>query len=102
MRANALKQMDRAAAQLQALALRRRDLRRTLHPRASCYFVDFKNPLHLLIVCCTGVDLHAACILGLVALGAHVNRYTLRVLARLDDVSADAEACRRSWLRFRS
>ena len=49
------------------------------------YFADFKNPLHMLVLCCTGV-IYMPIILGLVALGAHVNRNTLRVLARLDDV----------------
>jgi hypothetical protein len=37
----------------------------------------------MLIVCCTGV-IYMPVILGLVALGAHVNRVVLRVLARLD------------------
>lgn len=49
------------------------------------YFADFRNTLHMLILCCTGV-IYMPIILGLVALGAHVNRNTLRVLARLDDV----------------
>lgn len=49
-------------------------------------YVDWKNPLHMLIVCCTGV-IYMPIVLGLVALGAHVNRCTLRVLARLDDAA---------------
>ena len=49
------------------------------------YFADFRNSLHMLILCCTGV-IYMPIILGLVALGAHVNRGILRVLARLDDV----------------
>jgi hypothetical protein len=39
----------------------------------------------MLIVCCTGV-IYMPVILGLVALGAYVNRVVLRVLARLDEV----------------
>ena len=46
-------------------------------------YIDFRNPLHMLIACCTGV-IYMPVILGLVALGAYVNRAVLRVLARLD------------------
>ena len=48
------------------------------------WFADFRNQLHMLILCCTGV-IYMPVILGLVALGAHVNRVVLRVLARLDE-----------------
>lgn len=48
------------------------------------FFADWRDRLHMLILCCTGV-IYMPIILGLVALGAHVNRNTLRVLARLDD-----------------
>ena len=48
------------------------------------YFADFKDPLHRLILCCTGI-IYMPVILGLMALGAHINRSTLRVLARLDE-----------------
>lgn len=48
------------------------------------YFADFRDRNHLLLLCCTGV-IYMPVILGLVALGAHVNRSVLRVLARLDD-----------------
>ena len=40
--------------------------------------------MHLLIVCCTGL-IYMPIVLGLVALGAHMSRNTLRVLARLDE-----------------
>ena len=48
-------------------------------------FVNWRDPLHMLIVCCAGV-IYMPIVLGLIALGAYVNRCTLRVLARLDDV----------------
>ena len=47
-------------------------------------FADLENRLHLLILCCTGL-IYMPLFLGLLALGAHVNRCTLRVLARLDE-----------------
>ena len=49
------------------------------------YFADFKDRFHLLLLCCTGI-IYMPLLLGLVALGAYVNRSVLRVLARLDDV----------------
>ncbi len=45
---------------------------------------DFRNRLHVLILCCTGL-IYMPVILGLVALGAYVNRAVLRVLVRLDE-----------------
>ena len=83
LRANALKQMDRAAMNFK-LAFFGAVIFEGLFTIGILYFIDFKNPLHLLIACCTGV-IYMPVILGLVALGAHVNRNTLRVLARLDD-----------------
>jgi hypothetical protein len=83
MRANALKQMDRAARNFR-LALYGAVLFEGLFTIGILYFIDFKNPLHLLIACCTGV-IYMPIVLGLVALGAYVNRNTLRVLARLED-----------------
>ena len=85
-RANALAQMDRAAlhfrlAFFSALAFE------GLFLFGAFYFADLKNSLHMLILCCTGL-IYMPVILGLVALGAHVNRNTLRVLARLDEEAA--------------
>ncbi len=84
MRANALQQMDRAERNFKA-AFFGAVIFEGLFTLGILYFVDFKNPLHMLIVCCTGV-IYMPVILGLVALGAHMNRNTLRVLARLDDM----------------
>jgi hypothetical protein len=83
MRANALKQMDRAALNFK-LAFFSAVIFEGLFTIGILYFIDFKNPLHMLIACCTGV-IYMPVILGLVALGAHVNRGILRVLARLDE-----------------
>jgi hypothetical protein len=83
MRAKALEQMDRAQRNFKA-AFFGAVIFEGLFTLGILYFIDFKNPLHLLIACCTGV-IYMPVILGLVALGAHVNRNTLRVLARLDD-----------------
>ena len=83
MRANALKQMDRAQRNFK-LALFGAVLFEGLFTLGIIYFVDVRNPLHLLIVCCTGV-IYMPIVLGLVALGAHMSRNTLRVLARLDE-----------------
>ena len=84
MRAHALEQMDRAERNFKA-AFFGAVIFEGLFTLGILYFVDFKNPLHMLIVCCTGV-IYMPVILGLVALGAHVNRGILRVLARLDEV----------------
>ena len=82
LRANALKQMDRAERNFKA-AFFGAVIFEGLFTIGIVYFIDFKNPLHMLIACCTGV-IYMPVILGLVALGAHVNRGILRVLARLD------------------
>jgi hypothetical protein len=82
MRANALREIDRAErnfkwAFIGALFFE------LLFTIGIIIFANFRDPLHLLILCCTGL-IYMPIILGLVALGAHVNRCTLRVLARLD------------------
>ena len=46
---------------------------------------DFKNNLHLLIMAGVGL-IYMPIVLGLIALGAYVNRCTLRILTRVDDV----------------
>lgn len=82
-RANALKQMDIARRNFLA-AFYGAVIFEGLFTLGIVYFVDWRDPLHMLIVCCTGV-IYMPVILGLVALGAHVNRVVLRVLVRLDE-----------------
>ncbi len=84
-RANALAKIDRAAMWFR-LSLWGALLFEGLFTIGIVYFADFRNQLHLLIICCTGV-IYMPVILGLLALGAHINRCTLRILARLDDVN---------------
>ena len=45
---------------------------------------DFRNNLHLLILCGVGL-IYMPVVLGLIALGAWVNQGTLRILKRLDE-----------------
>jgi hypothetical protein len=83
LRVNALKQMDTARRNFLA-AFYGAVIFEGLFTLGILWFIDWKNPLHMLIVCCTGV-IYMPVILGLVALGAHMNRGILRVLARLDE-----------------
>lgn len=83
LRATALKQMDTARRNFLA-AFYGAVIFEGLFTLGILWFADWKNPLHMLILCCTGV-IYMPVILGLVALGAHVNRVVLRVLARLDE-----------------
>ncbi|HVG25059.1 MAG TPA: hypothetical protein VND45_12940 [Thermoanaerobaculia bacterium] len=83
LRANALKQMDSARRNFLA-AFYGAVLFEGLFTAGILWYADFKNPLHMLILCCTGI-IYMPVILGLVALGAHMNRGILRVLARLDE-----------------
>ncbi len=83
MRANALAKIDAAERWFKA-ALFGAVLFEGLFTLGILWFVNWRDQLHLLIVCCTGV-IYMPIVLGLIALGAHVNRCTLRVLARLDD-----------------
>lgn len=87
LRANALRQMD-AARRNFLLAFYGAVIFEGLFTLGILYYVDWKNPLHMLIVCCTGV-IYMPVILGLVALGAYVNRAVLRVLSRLDEPVRD-------------
>lgn len=82
MRAAALKQMD-AARRNFLLAFYGAVIFEGLFTIGILHYVNLKDPLHMLIVCCTGI-IYMPVILGLVALGAHVNRVVLRVLARMD------------------
>lgn len=83
MRASALAQMDRARRNFLA-AFIGAVLFEGLFTLGILYYVDWRDPLHMLIVCCTGV-IYMPVILGLVALGAYVNRVVLRVLVRMDE-----------------
>jgi hypothetical protein len=82
-RAKALAQLDRAALYFK-LALFGAMSFEGLFLVAIFLTADLKDPLHRLILFCTGL-IYMPIILGLTALGAYVNRCTLRVLARLDD-----------------
>lgn len=84
MRANALKQMDRARRNFKS-ALFGAVLFEGIFTLGIIYFANVHDRLHMLIVCCAGL-IYMPIVLGLVALGAHVSRNTLRVLARLDDM----------------
>jgi hypothetical protein len=83
MRANALAKIDAAERWFRA-ALYGAVIFEGLFTLGILHFVNWKDRLHMLIVCCTGV-IYMPVILGLIALGAHVNRGVLRVLARLDE-----------------
>jgi len=82
LRAKALEQMD-AARRWFLFSFYGALLFEGLFLLGAFWFANLKDPLHLLILCCTGL-IYMPVILGLVALGAHVNRVVLRVLARLD------------------
>lgn len=84
MRASALAQMDRAQRNFR-MAFFGALFFELLFTAGILWVANWRDPLHMLIVCCTGV-IYMPVILGLVALGAHVNRVVLRVLARLDEV----------------
>ncbi|HEX2834510.1 MAG TPA: hypothetical protein VHW00_15975 [Thermoanaerobaculia bacterium] len=83
MRASALQKIDSAERNFK-LAFFGAILFESFFLLSVLWFANFKDPLHLLILSCTGL-IYMPVILGLVALGAHVNRVTLRVLARLDE-----------------
>lgn len=51
---------------------------------------DLKDRLHLLILFATGL-IYMPLVMGLVALGAYVDRSVLRVLARIDEVIAERQ-----------
>ena len=83
MRANALKQIDNAERGFKA-AIFGAALFEALFLAGILWFADLRNSLHLLILMCTGL-IYMPVLLGLVAVGAYVNRCTLRVLTRLDE-----------------
>lgn len=82
MRANALKQIDKAERSFKA-ALFGAVACEAFFTLGILWFVNWKNHDHVLLVMCTGL-VYMPVVLGLMALGAYVNRCTLRVLARLD------------------
>ncbi len=82
LRANALKKMDHARRNFFA-AFYGAVFFEAIFTLGIVLVADFREPLHLLILFCTGV-IYMPIILGLVALGAYMDRCTLRVLARLD------------------
>ena len=83
MRANALRKIDRAERTFKA-ALLGATLFEGIFLAAILWFANWRNPDHVLLVMCTGL-VYMPVVLGLMALGAYVNRCTLRVLARLDE-----------------
>jgi hypothetical protein len=83
LRSTALAQIDRAHRWFLA-AIFGATLFEGLFLAGMLYYLDFRNPLHMLIFCGVGL-IYMPIVLGLVALGAWVNKCTLRVLARLDD-----------------
>ena len=83
MRATALAKMDRAERWF-LLSLYGALLFEALFTAGVLYFADFHDRLNLLIICCTGL-IYMPVVLGLMALGAHINRCTLRILARMDE-----------------
>lgn len=84
LRANALQQMDAARRNFR-LAFFGAVLFEGFFLVGILSFANFRDPLHLLILSCTGM-IYMPLLLGLVALGAYMDRCTLRVLARLDDL----------------
>ena len=85
LRANALAKID-AAERWFKIALFGALLFEGLFLVGIIRYADFKDRFHLLLLCCTGI-IYMPLFLGLIALGAYVNRSVLRVLMRLDDVA---------------
>lgn len=83
MRANALRQIDRAERSFKA-AIFAAMIFEAVFLAGIFWFADLRNSLHLLMIMCTGL-IYMPVLLGLIAVGAYVNRCTLRVLARLDE-----------------
>lgn len=82
-RSKALDEMDRAQRSFKA-ALFGAALFEAFFLVAVLLVADFRNNLHLLILFGVGL-VYMPIVLGLIALGAWVNRCTLRILTRLDD-----------------
>ena len=85
-RATALRKMD-AARRNFIIALFGASTMEAICLAAFCLTANFHDRLHLLLL--FGFALvYTPIVLGLVALGAYVDRCTLRVLARLDDLDS--------------
>jgi len=82
-RSKALDEMDRAQRSFKA-ALFSAALFEAFFLVAVLLVADFRNNLHLLILFGVGL-IYMPIVLGLIALGAWVNRCTLRILTRLDN-----------------
>ena len=83
-RARALKEMDAARRNFR-LAFFGASLMETVCLVAFLITANFHDRLHLLLLFGFGL-VYMPLVLGLVALGAYVDRCTLRILARLDDL----------------
>ncbi len=82
-RSKALDEMDRARRNFKA-ALFGAVMFEALFLGGCIILADFRNQLHLLILCGVGL-IYTPLVMGLIALGAYVERCTLRVLTRLDE-----------------
>ena len=82
-RSRALDQMDRARRNFRA-AFFGAVLMEVFFLLAMLFVADLKNELHILILLATGL-VYMPLVLGLVALGAWIDRSVLRVLIRLDE-----------------
>ena len=83
-RSKALNEVDRAQRNVKA-AIIGGALFEGLFLLALLMVADLKDPLHRVILFATGL-VYMPLVMGLLALGAYVNRCTLRVLVRLDDM----------------
>ena len=88
-RAKALNEMDRAERGLKA-AIYGAAIFEAFFLMACLVVADLRNQLHQLILFGIGL-IYMPLVLGLIALGAFVNRCTLRVLTRLDELQVGAE-----------
>ena len=83
-RSNALNQLDRAQRNVKAAVIGGA-MFEGLFLLALLLTADLRDPLHRVILFATGL-IYMPLVMGLFALGAYVNRCTLRVLVRLDDM----------------
>ena len=83
-RSNALNQLDRAQRNVKAAVIGGA-MFEGLFLLALLLTADLRDPLHRVILFATGL-IYMPLVMGLLALGAYMNRCTLRVLVRLDDM----------------
>ncbi|HVR38165.1 MAG TPA: hypothetical protein VMU84_03660 [Thermoanaerobaculia bacterium] len=83
LRANALAKMDVAERWFKA-SIFGALLFEGIFTAGIIYFADVRDHTHMLICCVAGL-IYMPIVLGLVALGAHVNRGILRVLTAIED-----------------